>query len=98
MIVVAAMKVRQAAALATVGWYLMLPTPYDEHSLGERGLSYRPGLALSKWTVEASIDSADECEKVKSAMIESTKKDLPKRTMRDINAASLDARTAVLNL
>jgi len=92
------MNLGHAAALALVGWYLMVPSPYYENSPGKRGLFYTPRLPLSEWTAQASFDSADDCEKVKSAMIKSTEKDLPRRSMRDINAASVDARVAILYL
>ena len=42
------MELRHAAALALV--YLMLPTPYGEHSL-----RYVPELPLSKWTVFSEL-------------------------------------------
>ena len=48
------MKPRHAAALALVGWYLMVP-PVD-------GKSVDSDAPLSKWTVYATSDSARKCE------------------------------------
>jgi hypothetical protein len=50
------MNLRHAAALALVGWYLMLPTK------SSRSLDYQPNLPLSQWSVDTSFDSADACE------------------------------------
>jgi hypothetical protein len=44
------MKLRHAAALALVGWYLMVPPSTDE------------GAPLGHWKVAASYDSASACE------------------------------------
>ena len=51
------MKPRHVAALALVGWYLMVP-PYD----GERINSDAP---ISKWTVYIAHDTAQDCEETK---------------------------------
>ena len=53
------MNLRHAAALALVGWYLMLP-PMQ----GETPNSDAP---LSQWTLTDSFDSAQQCSKGKSA-------------------------------
>ncbi|MGA9721417.1 MAG: hypothetical protein WBQ86_03085 [Candidatus Binatus sp.] len=53
------MKCRHAAALALVGWYLMVP-PYDMIRMPQ-------ALPLSKWNISQSFDSADECEELKNA-------------------------------
>jgi hypothetical protein len=45
------MKPRHAAALALVGWYLMVPTSWNDR--------------LSQWQVEASFDTAAECMKAR---------------------------------
>jgi hypothetical protein len=50
-------KPRHAAALALVGWYLMLPTPY-----GSTDLKHVPKLPLSKWMIEMAFDDATTCE------------------------------------
>jgi len=50
------MKVRHAAALALVGWYLMLPPMAGNHT----DLS----APLSSWRIAGSYDAAIECRKV----------------------------------
>jgi hypothetical protein len=54
------MNPRHAAALALVGWYLLLPPTTD------RG---KPLLdaPLSKWEMDRSNDTSKECEAVKAA-------------------------------
>ncbi len=49
-----AMKTRHAAALALVGWYLMMP-PGNRRSLNS-------AAPLSKWLVWTFYDTAAECE------------------------------------
>ena len=64
------MNRRHAAALALVGWYLMVP-PRDGNSLN--------ALApFSKWEIADSFDSANECRqalKQKRAVAEDMKKE-----------------------
>ncbi|MFZ0887809.1 MAG: hypothetical protein WA005_05095 [Candidatus Binataceae bacterium] len=48
------MKLRHAAALALVGWYLMVP-PGEKSGLP-------PDAPLSQWRHIASFDSAGQCE------------------------------------
>jgi hypothetical protein len=55
------MRFRHAAALALVGWYLMLP-PWVKYN------TFDASEPLSKWDHSASYDSAAECERVRSAM------------------------------
>ncbi len=51
------MKPRHAAALALVGWYLMMPPlPQDPLLLAD------PTPPLSVWFLEQSFDTAKECE------------------------------------
>jgi hypothetical protein len=51
------MKLRHAAALALVGWYLMMP-PSDGHSIDRNA-------PLDKWEVYSGYDTAKECEEGK---------------------------------
>jgi hypothetical protein len=53
------MKLRHVAALALVGWYLMLAPPYQDSS-GHVGLGY--GAPLSKWINLRAFETADQCE------------------------------------
>jgi hypothetical protein len=54
------MNLRHAAALALVGWYLMVAPP-DTGTYWNRllGTTKRP---LNEWSIVASFDSADKCE------------------------------------
>jgi hypothetical protein len=54
------MNLRHAAALALVGWYLML-APWE----GERIAN--PDAALSEWKINYSFDSAADCEAMRIA-------------------------------
>src|SRR5271170_7451574 len=60
------MKPRHAAALALVGWYLMVPPMAQEED-------WQPGgppttASLSEWFIWKSFDAADACEKAKDAL------------------------------
>jgi hypothetical protein len=56
------MKPRHAAALALVGWYLMMPpTPQDPSLLAD------PTPSLSVWFLKQSFDTAKECEHTRRA-------------------------------
>jgi hypothetical protein len=50
------MKLRHAAALALVGWYLMLPPPFGQAS-------------LDQWDILSAFDTAQECENHKSELL-----------------------------
>lgn len=52
-------KIRHVAALAFVGWYLMMPP--DSTKIPHEVDSDAP---LSRWTVVATFDTEDNCEKV----------------------------------
>jgi hypothetical protein len=47
------MKLRHSAAVALMGWYLMVPPPGSPPNGGER---------IRHWQILASFDSARECE------------------------------------
>jgi hypothetical protein len=57
------MNPRHVAALALVGWYLLMP-PWVKYN------TFDANAPLSKWTQNYSYDSAAECERDRSAMIE----------------------------
>jgi hypothetical protein len=58
----AGMKPRHTAALALVGWYLMMPPPYWSKT--------NPRNApLKEWTLFGRYDSAQECSDERSKMI-----------------------------
>jgi hypothetical protein len=52
------MKLRHAAALALVGWYLMMPptSPPNSFTINE-------AAPLSKWYLIESFDSAESCKR-----------------------------------
>jgi len=54
------MKPRHAAALALVGWYLMIP-PIGAHR------TIHDDAPISSWRIESSYDKAAECEEGRSA-------------------------------
>jgi hypothetical protein len=56
------MKPRHAAALALVGWYLMVAPQSKSWWTGAE--SYDDSAPLSRWTIESSFDSAARCETV----------------------------------
>ena len=52
------MKLRHAAALALVGWYLMMPPARPQTRV-----PVDLDAPLSKWTVDSSYDTAAECRR-----------------------------------
>ncbi len=54
-----AMKLHHAAALALVGWYLMVPPALEEHS---NHRIYTKAAPLSAWQMISSFDTANECK------------------------------------
>jgi hypothetical protein len=77
------MKPRHAAALALVGWYLMVP-PVIPHS-------HDPDLygSKSKWSAYGPFSSQDECERRRQKMI--TYGDSPEFRARMKTQSSLGA-------
>ncbi len=55
------MNLRHAAALALVGWYLMVPPP--DH----------PDAPLALWTHPLRYDTAEECEANRKRILENAK-------------------------
>jgi hypothetical protein len=60
------MKSRHAAALALVGWYLLMP-PLKNKSVAT-------DAPLSTWKLVNSFDTASDCENSRSSLIEQAKK------------------------
>jgi hypothetical protein len=54
------MKARHAAALALVGWYLMLPPVISDGRT-------RKDAPLSRWYIFSSFETKEECEQVRQA-------------------------------
>jgi hypothetical protein len=59
------MKLRHAAALALVGWYLMVPPQTRTWWIGPE--RYDDAAPLSRWTTERSFDKAEACEAARLA-------------------------------
>jgi hypothetical protein len=57
------MKLRHAAAIALVGWYLMIPPQICPNSPYSQVPCYRdPSVSLNKWTRADYFDSVDACD------------------------------------
>ena len=54
------MTLRHAAALALVGWYLMVPPATAPN--GTKGAKLMTDAPLSRWFMHGSFDSAKQCE------------------------------------
>ena len=59
------MNLRHAAALALVGWYLMLPPPTPDGVTNPALRFVESDAPLSKWSIQRSYDTAESCEKAK---------------------------------
>jgi hypothetical protein len=57
------MNPRHAAALALVGWYLLLP-PWEGNRIAD------PDAPLSEWTINYSFDSAADCEAMRQSKVD----------------------------
>jgi hypothetical protein len=75
------MKPRHAAALALVGWYLMLLPPQTSKS----PLRFDENAPLNKWYIAGGFDTAAECEAYKS--------EANGRWLRALEPSHLDAKT-----
>ncbi len=60
------MKLRHAAALALVGWYLMMPPL--------KGKSVVADAPLSAWKIVDRFDTAADCENSSSSLLKQAKK------------------------
>jgi hypothetical protein len=58
------MKLLHAVALASVGWYLMMPPPLGPHDV----VPADRNVPLSAWQLAQSFDTATECERSKREM------------------------------
>ena len=56
---------RHAAALALIGWYLLVPPQTRFWWIGQQ--RYDDAAPLSNWTIERSFDKADACEAARLA-------------------------------
>ncbi len=61
------MKPRHAAALALVGWYLLVPPVIGPRKPDAHLKTFSEAtVPLSQWTIIKSFDAAEECEKEKA--------------------------------
>jgi hypothetical protein len=65
------MNLRHAAALAHVGWYLMVP-PYGERPIPPSNLP-----PLSKWSIYQRYNTPDECRQFRSDITSGWLQDSP---------------------
>ena len=70
------MNLRHAAALALVGWYLMLPQMMLQETkdnaavgLDQWTIVVDKSVPLARWTLFASFDSAAECEAMQAKLL-----------------------------
>ena len=80
------MKFRHAAALALVGWYLMVP-PWESCNGAFSGGPCNPS-PLVKWRIVESYDSLSKCEEVKAGWIEKGKMYLAESEVRNRSRTS----------
>lgn len=82
------MKLPHAAALALVGWYLMLPPVHN----GTADLS----VPLSKWEIAFVFDSATDCDHSHQAQVVNAaiflKKKMPSEAEHDAAVKFLDGQ------
>ena len=85
------MNLRHAAALALVGWYLMVP-PLDRQSPDE----FNADAPLGHWQTIGSYDTASECEDTAARLVKNNEKDSLKheRLLHGSCVASDDPRLA----
>jgi hypothetical protein len=77
------MKLRHAAALAFIGWYLMIPPRISDWPK----LVYDTNAPLNKWQQSGSFDTAKECEE--------GKKEVPKLFLQNIDKLPAEERPKV---
>jgi hypothetical protein len=71
------MKPRHAAALALVGWYLMMPT-VNRSAPGSPSRIMPPGMPLSYWDNASAFDTAESCNSAREARNKTGKEMLEK--------------------
>ncbi|MGD0076804.1 MAG: hypothetical protein ABSD31_21115 [Candidatus Binataceae bacterium] len=73
------MNFRHAAALAAVGWYLMVP-PFGNGD-------FKENAPISQWSTDTSFDTAKECEDYRVAVNKKTQADLPPHGSKPTDSA-----------
>ena len=77
------MNLRHAAALALVGWYLMIP-PIIEKAGGYEADFNAP---ISRWSVNSPFDAASECRAVNGQLVLEQKQRLDKAPIHSLDWA-----------
>lgn len=70
------MNSHSAAFLLALGWYLMVPPLTRDYSA-------RDDLPLQEWTSAGAFDSAAECERAKSRVLEKYQADIKNAATRE---------------
>jgi len=73
------MKPRHAAALALVGWYLIMPPPGPPRSTGANTAPPNDNAPFNQWTIRNSFDSAQACDAAKQKDLDTAATDLNKQ-------------------
>ena len=73
------MKPRHAAALALVGWYLMVPPPGPPRSTGASTAPPNDSAKLNQWTIQKSYDSAQACDAAKQKSLDTATTNMDKQ-------------------
>ena len=83
------MNLPHTAALALVGWYLMMPPSMRDRPLEEPRI---PDLSapLAQWTIRFSYDSAGDCERGLSVLMDNAKSNGEKRFASVANCIATD--------
>jgi hypothetical protein len=68
------LNIRHSAALALVGWYLMMPPDYVPP--GGKGGHYDISAQFSKWTTVTGFDTVDACDTQRMRWENSQQKEL----------------------
>ena len=63
-------KLRQTAALALVGWYLIAPSVYRRDPVHGKPAYAGVNEPMSAWTTFGSYDSAEKCEAARHAQFD----------------------------
>jgi hypothetical protein len=69
---------RPAAALALVGWYLMVPPVIKTNSAEYSGYKADFDSPLSRWQVNSAFDSASACNSLSAALVFKGERDMKK--------------------
>jgi hypothetical protein len=83
------MNLHHAAALALVGWYLMVPPNVRDPSASAASIE-----PLDQWLNVRSFDTATACEDARTAMIGSYREELRKNTNSEHSFIGFSASSA----